>query len=205
MANGTERQRKRRARLASEGIMHVTVEVPRGLGPQVREAAKSIAAGHKILDAGPAGQSPISLIPSSSAALLGLFEPGWPDDLLINSGGILLIPDLIRHSLLRGENWRRAADIDTWIRDNEPEKVAVLSTGIFGEYLQLQCVKPEAGPDPFESIAASEILRREAMKTGQEVLLIYHAGPGEKIHVSSMPARVRALSVADFLAEMSGQ
>lgn len=205
MADSTERQRRRRARLRESGIIQVTVEVPADRSERVREAAKMIAAGRDLLDAGSSTPSTVSLIPSSSAALLGLFGSGWPDDLLSNSGGILLIPDLIRHSLLRGENWRRAADIDTWIRDNEPEQVAVLSTGIFGEYLQLQRVKPEAGPDPFESIAASEVLRRESMKSGQEAILIYHAGPGEKIHVSAMPARVRALSVADFLAELSDQ
>jgi len=50
MATGTERQRRRRAKLREKGVIQVTVEVPKGRSAQVKQAAKMIAAGKNLPD-----------------------------------------------------------------------------------------------------------------------------------------------------------
>jgi len=144
-------------------------------------------------------KKPISLIVTDSGPLITLALAGKLDALTIQKEIEVVIPDLIRFEVLRHLD-NAAWEINSWIRHNEPEKVRVVPTEEYEEFMLLLRLKPNAKIKNRGEAAASEVLKRELARGDRiGILLFEDVDFRANRYALTTPDNVLMLATAQFL------
>lgn len=143
---------------------------------------------------------PISLVVTDAGPMITLALAGELDVLIMKEGIHVFIPDMVRHELIRHIDKPGAAEIDAWIRRNEPDKASVASTEVFQEFQLLLSLKPEAKSRSRGEEAAAEVLKRELAKGDRIGILLFEDNDLRKnTYLVRAPDNVLMISTAQFL------
>lgn len=143
----------------------------------------------------------ISLIAIDASPLLALAAADELDALLMPEVRII-VPDMVRHDLLRRVHEPGAQEALDWIRLHDLQEVFVVSTEEYEECIVLNNLRTEASSRRSEQ-AANEILAREMLRGTEGAILLADDITARKTHwVGLLPENVVVLSTSAYLKRL---
>lgn len=141
----------------------------------------------------------ISLIVTDASPLITLAAAGSLDVLLLPRQRVI-VPDMVRHEIVRYPEKPGATEIMEWIRANGPDRVVVGSTTEYEEFLVLQQSNPNVRIRNRGELAAAEILSRELEHKVEAAILLFEDSDVRKTNfLIRLPDNVLILSTSEFL------
>ena len=141
----------------------------------------------------------ISLIVTDASPLITLAAAGSLDVLLLSRQRVI-VPDMVRHEIVRFPEKPGATEVMEWIRTNGPDRVMVGSTTEYEEFLVLQQSNPNVRIRNRGELAAAEILTRELESTIEAAILLFEDSDVRKTNfLIRLPDNVLILSTSEFL------
>ena len=142
----------------------------------------------------------ISLIVTDASPLITLAVAGALDVLLLPRLRVIL-PDMVRHEIVRHPEKPGAAEVMEWIRAHEPDAVSVGSTTEYEEFLILQKANPGVKIRNRGELAAAEILSHELDNKVDAAILLFEDSDIRKPNfLIRLPDQVLVMSTSEFLA-----
>ena len=114
----------------------------------------------------------ISLIVTDASPLITLAVAGALDTLLLARQRVI-VPDMVRHEIVRYPEKPGAMEVMEWIRAHEPDQVSVGSTTEYEELLILQKTNPAVRIRNRGELAATEILSHELDRKIDAAILLF--------------------------------
>jgi predicted nucleic acid-binding protein len=142
----------------------------------------------------------ISLIVTDASPLITLAVASALDTLLLLRQRVI-VPDMVRHEIVRHPEKPGASEVMEWIRAHGPDAVVVGSTTEYEEFLILQKTNPNVKIRNRGELAAAEILTRELdHKINSAILLFEDSDIRKPNFLIRLPDNVLVMSTSEFLA-----
>jgi predicted nucleic acid-binding protein len=142
----------------------------------------------------------ITLIVTDASPLITLAVAGALDTLFLVQQRII-VPDMVRHEIVRYPEKPGAVEVMEWIRANESDKLSVGSTTEYEEFLILQKTNPAVRIRNRGELAAAEILSHELEHKIDAAILLFEDSDIRKPNfLIRLPDNVLVMSTFEFLS-----
>lgn len=142
----------------------------------------------------------ISLIVTDASPLITLAVASALDTLLLLRQRVI-VPDMVRHEIVRHPEKPGASEVMEWIRAHGPDAVVVGSTAEYEEFLILQKANPNIKIRNRGELAAAEILTHALdQKIDAAILLFEDSDIRKPNFLIRLPDNVLVMSTSEFLA-----
>ena len=142
----------------------------------------------------------ISLIVADASPLITLAVAGALDTLLLARQRVI-VPDMVRHEIVRYPEKPGAVEVMEWIRAHEPDQVTVGSTTEYEEFLILQKTNPAVRVRNRGELAAAEILTHALEHKIDAAILLFEDSDIRKPNfLIRLPDNVLVMSTFEFLS-----
>ena len=142
----------------------------------------------------------ISLIVTDASPLITLAVASALDTLLLLRQRVI-VPDMVRHEIVRYPEKPGASEVMEWIRAHGPDAVVVGSTTEYEEFLILQKANPNVKTRNRGELAAAEILTHALdHKIDAAILLFEDSDIRKPNFLIRLPDNVLVMSTSEFLA-----
>lgn len=141
----------------------------------------------------------LEIIVPDSGPLITLAVADALDTLLLPKLPVI-VPDMVRHEVVRDPSKPGSTEVADWLRKNEPASVRVASTEEYEEYCTLLAMKPESKLRNRGERAAGEVLNKELARGVSGAILIYEDSAVRRGNfLDRLPDNVLILSTSSFL------
>ena len=141
----------------------------------------------------------LSLIVTDSGPLITLAVAGALDT-LFSPDLPVIIPDMVRHEVIRDLSKPGASLVADWIRRNDPHRLTIGATEVFEEFVLLQSLNPATKTKDRGEQAAAEILSRELQGQNFGAVLVFEDSAVRKTNfLIRLPDTVVVTSTSEFL------
>lgn len=141
----------------------------------------------------------IALIVTDSGPLITLGVAGALDTLLLFKLPVI-IPDMVRHEVIRDLTKPGAVEVADWLRASEGRGVLVASTQVFEEFEILRKVNSATKTNNRGEQAAAEVLSRELDRGRTGAILLFEDSAVRRANfLIRLPDEVVVVSTSEFL------
>jgi len=147
----------------------------------------------------------IALIVTDSGPLITLGVARALETLLLLKLPVI-IPDMVRHEVIRDLTKPGAGEVAEWLRATEGRGVMVASTQVFEEFEILRKVNPATKTNNRGEQAAAEVLSREFERGNTGAILLFEdSGVRKANFLIRLPDEVVVISTSEFLYGLESQ